>query len=310
MINMETYQKIQKITKPIFIIGVPRSGTTLLHTILANHPSVATFSHFDLEHIIPKNQHKKILEDWLLLKNSNKPIPANEENFLAFILYRRRFNTPKRKTPIPIEGESFWRRFFGSTFVDKIDPSKELELKNNILQFLNRKNKIRFLNKAPQNCMRLYALEKCFPDAKFICIARDPRAVISSMIKREKQEGEFATGIELKNKNIQKLDSVEKWAWIYKEITDEIYEFSTNIKKNNFALIFYENLLAYPGKTIRKLFEFCELDQSVSIKELLPKLEKTSDKWKLEIDYSNEKIILNILNESLKKINYPYTMEL
>jgi len=33
-----------EIKKPIFIVGVPRSGTTLLYTLLAQHPELGWFS--------------------------------------------------------------------------------------------------------------------------------------------------------------------------------------------------------------------------------------------------------------------------
>jgi len=45
-----------KILKPIFIIGVPRSGTTILYRTLCLHPDVAWFSHEDLQFWIPKEK--------------------------------------------------------------------------------------------------------------------------------------------------------------------------------------------------------------------------------------------------------------
>ena len=54
-----------EIIKPIFIVGVPRSGTTLLYHLLAQHPDVGWFS---------KNLWKKFLTD----------------DYLQFIYRRRR----------------------------------------------------------------------------------------------------------------------------------------------------------------------------------------------------------------------------
>ncbi|NEQ53441.1 MAG: sulfotransferase, partial [Leptolyngbya sp. SIO3F4] len=47
--------------RPIFIVGMPRSGTTLLTTILSAHPRIAISpeSHF-LAYWVPKYQHLKL----------------------------------------------------------------------------------------------------------------------------------------------------------------------------------------------------------------------------------------------------------
>lgn len=37
------YRRVQ-VTRPIFIVGVPRSGTTYLHTVLSNHPACTSLS--------------------------------------------------------------------------------------------------------------------------------------------------------------------------------------------------------------------------------------------------------------------------
>ncbi len=41
-----------EIYKPIFIVGVPRSGTTLLYDLMAYHPDLAFFSQLDLKEML------------------------------------------------------------------------------------------------------------------------------------------------------------------------------------------------------------------------------------------------------------------
>jgi len=48
-VSKKTKSEELEITKPIFIVGVPRSGTTLLYHLLGQHPSLAWFSKNTLE---------------------------------------------------------------------------------------------------------------------------------------------------------------------------------------------------------------------------------------------------------------------
>jgi len=194
--NKEKLYK-NSVIKSIFVIGVPRSGTTFLYDILCKHQDLTWFTSYDLPDLIPKDQHKTIIENWKKIKFSKKKVPQTEEHFFASMEYRKVTGGPLLK-PISIEGEVFFRRFFGSFFTINISLDVKIQLLKEIADFLKAKNKRRFLNKAPQNCMRLFALQKCFPDAKFINIHRDPRAVVSSMIERDVEEGHFDTGIPTK----------------------------------------------------------------------------------------------------------------
>ena len=69
----------------------------------------------------------------------------------------------------------------------------KISLAKEISQTIKKQRKERFINKAPNNSMRLFALVTLFPDAKFINVARDPREVISSMITRSYLHNSLST---------------------------------------------------------------------------------------------------------------------
>ncbi|MEQ8960988.1 MAG: sulfotransferase [Coleofasciculus sp. C2-GNP5-27] len=54
--------KIRTLKERIFLVGCPRSGTTLLQSLLAAHPQIASFpeSHF-FRHLIPEFEPKRRL---------------------------------------------------------------------------------------------------------------------------------------------------------------------------------------------------------------------------------------------------------
>ncbi len=175
------------------------------------------------------------------------------------------------------------------------------------------------MNKSPNNNKRLFALKKIFPDAKFINIGRDPRSVISSMLTRREKEGTFDVGIPIKNKNLRKisflkqkflsstkkLDTVDHYSNAYKQITENIHEFSIQYH-DNFINVIYEELLAEPEKVVTKILEFCELKKSSDLKDLIPRIKDTQNKWKERLTRKDEQKIFKIVKSSIKKMNYPY----
>ena len=154
--------------------------------------------------------------------------------------------------------------------------------------------------------MRLFALAKLFPDAKFINVARDPREVVSSMITRYEEEGGFQTGIPIKNKiKFDGLEFAEQFAWLYKEITDSVYDFSKEYREN-FMTVRYEELISNSKKILKNLFEFTELDLPSDLSEIIPELYDSSKKWQKKISSDDEKRIFKILDSTLQKMDYPY----
>jgi len=302
-------QEIQNISsktkKPIFIFGVPRSGTTYLYYRLCFHPDLAWTSHLDVESWTSKNEQKKMKENIAEKKKNNQIIPANES---ALFVLGTDFQPPLKGTSkIPIEANTLWMRYLD-------DYSKDVRIENKkqlikiISKILKNQKKHRFLNKAPQNSLRLFSLQKCFPDAKFIHLIRDPKAVVSSMLRIVNVQGQFITGIIIKNESeYEKLDNIQKWAWLYKEIIEAINEFAIQQNKDNFLRVKYEDLIAQPYKKFREIMKFCELNPSKAVMESIPPARPNQlTKWKDTLSSDDAKKIMEIVSPCLKNINANY----
>jgi len=299
------------IKKPIFIIGVPRTGTTLLHSILCAHDQLAWFSHQDIKNWISDLEHHQIYDYYNWLKSTKKKIPMTEEALLVFgkrLGYglKQFGHPPKGTTKIPIEGEIFWRKYFGSEYVRNIPLDKKILLAKDLLETIKKQSKPRFVCKAPQNSMRLFAIKKIFSDAKFINVSRDPRAVVNSMLQRNKEEGKWKPNIQIKNKtSYASLDLVGKFSTLYKEVTESIYEFMIK-NPDNFITVEYEDLISDPVKVVNKVIKFCELDER-NPKKLMPPIRKnTIEKWKKNLTKEDQKRIFEIAEPALQKMNYTY----
>lgn len=306
--NILTFSKTESlIKKPIFIVGPPRSGTTITYSMLCAHPDLAWFSTNDIKYWIPKKNiikiknyhflhHKPLTgEIRLLINGPDKP----GDN---------RIHLPPELQPI--EGNSFWNRIFKGWPKEDIPKHAKNEIRKVISCTLTRQNKTRFLNKAPLHSTRLFVLKNIFPDAKFINIIREPRATIASMLKRHEQEGGFASDIwPIKNKSkYEKFDLIQKYTWLYAEVIDSSYEFQEQDHEKNFMTVIYEEFIKNPKETLSKILNFCELRFPDSLEDMIPPIHETSHKWKERFSPEDQKKIYDLVQPSLQKIKYSYKM--
>ncbi|MCB2169936.1 MAG: glycosyltransferase [Deltaproteobacteria bacterium] len=135
----------------IFLISLPRSGSTLLQRILATHQDICTAS-----------------EPWLMLHPLNalkeSDLHAKYDHPLAIGALKDFVNN------FP-EGDDLYyqaARSYGLTFYRR---------------FLERAGKRLFLDKTPRYYRIIQELKRTFPDARFIILLRNPIAILSSVFK-------------------------------------------------------------------------------------------------------------------------------
>jgi hypothetical protein len=162
-------EEIEKINQlPIFfIIGRPRSGTTLLKVLFDAHPNIIVPNEFpviiDLSYKYAKVTHwnaeilKSFYYDIFRVKKIEYNV-INKEDLLHDLMKS--------------EGENIY------SDIIKI-------LYSNVKSDFIKKEILCYGDKNPSYSMYVKELSKLFPDAKFIHIIRDYRDQISSMIKKE-----------------------------------------------------------------------------------------------------------------------------
>ena len=155
-----------KTKKPIFLIGVPRTGTTLLYNILCLHPDLAWFSTENFSEWVNEDQKEQMKKHFLELKNNHEKIPVSEESLFVFgpnwteAIFQTKVHPDLKK--IPIEGEFFWRKQFGNKYIKDISDDKKQQIISELEKLVKEQKKSLFLSKAPQNTMRLFAIKKFF----------------------------------------------------------------------------------------------------------------------------------------------------
>jgi hypothetical protein len=208
--------------KPIFIGGCPRSGTTMLGSILglAKNCIVTPESHFKQTILFGFNSDLK--------RNG-----INKRNLIDKINKNFRFKlwetpTPKIKLPETIKVDEYRRLIY--SIVDN---------------YAKKIGCIRWktwIDHTPQNIQDPLVLMSIFPEAKFIHIVRDPRAVASSVIPLDWGPN-------------NSREAAFFWAQkISYGLTLEI-KYPEKCKR-----FYYEDIIYYPEKSIKSICDFCGIE--------------------------------------------------
>jgi len=266
-------------TKPIFFIGCPRSGTTIISKFFQNNSKVLFFNEINIweKNSIIANQsinRKLIIKLW---KGIRKIFPATmfvrKVHWHVIHLLRACHIMGEEKNDRLTENDLTEEMITQVKYILKRDLSPEKTL----------------VMKSVNDSLRIPFIKKLFPHARFIHIIRDGRDVACSLVKGNEGKAWMHTK-PAGWKNIQKkITGPERGAWIWNEIINTIRDDSKKIPSNNFYEIRYEDFVTNPNKTMRALFfslglpfekpqeELCQKVSNEQKKEYLTNT--SSDDW-------------------------------
>ncbi|WP_394171959.1 sulfotransferase family protein [Thalassotalea litorea] len=218
---------------PVFIVGCPRSGTTLLQVKLSAIDDLA----------IPPEDDFILRFYYLLKQDCQKYLSENEIRSLLDDLFEHDNNT-----------FSQWH-VERSQIEQRIAQYAKLNLRQLIeciyFAFLNRlENKKRWGCKVPYFAAHIPILHEIFPDARFIHIVRDGRAAYQSMLERR-----FHPTAR------QYPKSPFNIAWQWQKFVSLAQTAGLQLGEQ-FLCLHYETLLAEPEQTYLQLAAFLQVDVS------------------------------------------------
>jgi len=245
------------IDRPIFILAPPRSGTSLLYKTLAQHPDLSWF-----------NRDFKRLPDWPRLA--------------------RFLTTVRNRADVPQEASAFWNRFCirDDDFMDAKDATPEIQdwYRGVVADLMRARGKHRFLAKLPAHSLRVDWLDTVFPEALFIIVERDWRAVVSSaMEKRRADDAKGKRWIGLRFPGWQDAMHLEPAAFAARQfrVVHELIDQQTQAFPERIFRVSYEEFCAETAPTTKRLTDWCGLRWTQAFEASLPtNLEARNDKWK------------------------------
>ena len=225
---------------PLFIIGAPRTGSTILYQSLTNLYDVLYIDNLGCKF------HKNFFFGiWL----SNK-IYADQphDNYIS-----EHGDTSISGMHAPSECGQFWYRWLPEKhhFIDYDEITDEMieQIKNEVSAVINYFDKpILFKNLNVGQRLRL--IRKCFPNAKFLYIKRDPFFVIQSILKARTKNNILHNQIwSIKPPNYKSLLSLDEVSMV----TAQVYYLEKQIEKD-LSLFYKKNVFTFDYESMTTNF--------------------------------------------------------
>jgi hypothetical protein len=272
--KIQDYGKKPLQHQPVFIIGAPRTGSTILYQALTN-----LYDILYIDNLVCRF-HRNLFFGFCI---SNRIYGANPHNTF------KSYHGQTRGAHSPSECGQFWYRWLPRDhhFIDydEITPLMVEKIRREITAIINYFDKpIVFKNLNAGQRLRL--LKKAFPGAKFIFIRRDPRFVALSILKGRKKvkaKKGFVWGIMPPNyKMIAKLDELDMCCAQIYYIEEQIIEDLSLFPNKNIKTIHYQELSL---SLIAELANWMDLKKRVKfIKPFFRKDEITAGNGIIEIE--------------------------
>jgi hypothetical protein len=207
---------------PVFILGIPRSGTTFLRLLLNNHPQIAIPDETGifLQLYNRPGQPKSILK---LLNYAPNAIVTNALGVEIIEAYKKLSIILKPKTP--------------SKIIDWLFSA-----------YARSQNKKIWGEKTPIHLEYIKDILKIFPQGRIIYLLRDPRAVVSSYLRYKDARNRTANDVFIS-------DSVEEAVTKYKQFMQSSITFDNIAKQKTIYFINYEKLVLETQKQLKYICE-------------------------------------------------------
>lgn len=289
---------MNRLENPIFIVGTGRCGSTVFHHMMSRHPKVAWLTKWN-----DRFPHSHAVNRFAM-RVLDSPIPAE------FV----------RKLVFPVEAYPFWMQHSGIFS----EPYRDLK-KNDVTPTMKKTIRKLLAGQVTENRNRLLVkitgwprlgfLKEIFPDAKFIHVYRDGRAVANSYLRiwfwtgwngPDNWRWGPLTG-DQRRKWAEFNESFVALAGIEWEILMSAFEEAKKeIPSEDFLEFTYEDLCSDAGSIIENACSFLNLDRPDEFIEATGEfnLRNTNDKLLKDLTKEQQKILNDILKDALPKYGY------
>ena len=269
------------VERPVFVVGSGRSGTTVFYNLMAGHRELGWFSSY-VERFpnLP----------WLAGLNALYQIPPLVKRYAK-----------RGWFPSPVEAHNLWDLFHPVEDSRGCPPFTERDvaladqegLRRFVTDVLRFSRSARFINKNTRNTRRIRYLHALFPDALFVHVIRDGRAVTNSFLNVywwPSLSLWWANGKTPVQMQQQGVEPVLVAARTWKLEVERVLQDKKYIPEEQYVEVRYEGLMRDPVKEIKRVLRFCDLPWTPHIQAHIEAFDISSRNWKWRDEFSTERI--------------------
>lgn len=292
----------------MFVVGAPRSGTTLLQRILDAHPLLTVPNDADFIWRAPGVRGggdppltPKLVE-WVQERRVQSPIDPRGSQLA-------RLELDEDEVARAAERASCWSEFVGAMY-DEVSKKRGKRLAG---------------QKDPTYAQRVWLLYSLFPRAKFIHIIRDGRDVALSMFDwaKDKRPGKTSLWAE----SPAAYCALQWRAYVLAAVSD-----GAKLPEGQFMQLWYENLVASPAETAGSICRFLDIPFAVDemtsfhvgkqtegpadggpaadrLKRAWAPPQKGARAWREVMSQDEVALFEAIAGDALVRLGYPLTVE-
>lgn len=267
-----------QVKSPIFIIGSPRSGTNAFYYRLAQHPELAAIT------------------------NITKKFPNSLTATKIIMCFR--------SDHIPAEARGVWDRFLcrDSDLLTREDvtPKARRFLHKVVANNLQIFNKQRFVNKNPRNSFRIEFLNAVFPDAYFIHLIRDGRAVVNSILRSRLRHNGAYWGVKPPGwRELLDKPLLEACALQWELTMEHILHSAEALPASRYLEIRYEKFVEAPFEVFETVARKCNLAwEPEHWRDILGDLQNMNYKWREDLNPADTNNLNTRLADLLARLGY------
>jgi hypothetical protein len=224
--------------RPLFIGGCPRSGTTLLRSLVDNHPDLAmpAETQFVLEVYAARERYgdlrrpeaRRAIAEWLFYEDGHGGRRLRVKNSLS-----REAAVERVMAAPPTLGSLFATcfRIYAEAY-----------------------GKPRWGAKRPAYAPHVRDIFRLFPDAQFVNVIRDPRASVASQVKL---------------RWYRECDRLENAIATWETAVQRLDAFAGRLRLDQLLDVRYEDLVRDPRRALRAICEFAGLRTGEAVEEMI-----------------------------------------
>jgi hypothetical protein len=251
------------VERPLFVLGMPRTGTTVISYLLDQDPARRSLLHWQCVDPIPPastemlrtdprclsllDEQRKILE---FIKQANMALPHWEDAdgpTEDMFIHNQDFKGLSWDSFLPTDRYARW-------LFDQADMSSTYEYQKRYLQVLQSKAPGNWSLKMPSHSVHIEALLKVFPDARLVWAHRDPYKATGSLCNLWRLPQSLVMNTEL----LDQTEMARNAAWQMQYHVERPLRARDRIGDDRFFHMYYHEMMRDPMDVMRRLYEWAD----------------------------------------------------